>query len=201
MNMSAYVNCNGAGGGYEPPGRSLTITNSTIDSYIIESAGFYFAAKLDVEAFLRSIELQDSQGIDYKGLNIVLNRAIANMKAAIAAYETLIREAENTPYNEAVQLKLKTFDYVGFMSFYRLNPIVFEDAAVCLKKGDITGVFKKNHARLVHILELLQVIYNQTSLNKLPGLSIIWQLNEECCEASLFGSYVARVFNALPTNK
>ncbi|MCX6584927.1 MAG: hypothetical protein NT166_32545 [Candidatus Aminicenantes bacterium] len=197
MNLYGLVNCNGAGQGYEGPGRSLTTENSAIDGYIIDAAGFYFAAKSDIEGFLRSIELQDSQGLDYKGLNILLARAMANMKAAIAAYEALIREAENTPYNDDVQVKLKTFDYVGFMSFFRLNPFIFEEAAICLKKGDITGVFKKNHSRLVHILELLQVIYGQTSLDKLPGLSIIWQLNEECCEASMFGSYVVRIFTAI----
>jgi len=197
MNLYGLVNCNGAGQGYEGPGRSLTTENSAIDGYIIDAAGFYFAVKSDIEGFLKSIELQDSQGLDYKGLNIVLDRAIANMKAAIVTYETLIREAENTPYNENVQAILKTFDYGAFMAFYRLNPFVFEDAAICLKKGDITGVFKKCHAHLVHILELLQVIYSQTSLNKLPGLHIIWQLNETCCEASMFGSYVARIFAAI----
>jgi hypothetical protein len=197
MNMYALVNCNGAGQGYEGPGRSLTSENSTIDGYLIEGAGLYFAAKLDIEAFLRSIELQDSQGLDYKGLNIVLDRAIANLKTAIAAYETLIREAEITPYNENVQAKLKTFDYSAFMSFYRLNPFVFEDAAICLKKGDITCIFKKNHARFVHILESLRAISGQTVLNNLPGLPLIWQLNETCSEASMFGSYVARIFAAI----
>ncbi len=197
MNMYAVIDCNGAGQGYEGPGRSLTIENNTIAGYIIEGAGFYLAAKSDVETFLRLIELKDSQGSDYKALNVVVDRAITNMKTAIDMYEKLISEAENTPYNEDVQAKLKAFDYWAFFNLYRLNPYVFYEVANLLNKGDITGIFKKNHNKLVHILELLQAISSQTSLNKLPGLSIIWQLNEACCEASMFGSYVARIFAAI----
>jgi len=198
--LYSYICLNGGGRGYDPVGESITSIN-TIESYIIDGSSSYLAAKLDVETFLRLIEMKDIQGLEYKELNAVVDRAIANMKTAVGIYEVLIQEATNTPYNVDVQTRLKTFDYTAFMFSNGLNKIVFGTVSGFLKYGDITGCFKRTQSDMKNILAMLQTIKGATALNRLPDLSIIWRLNESCCEVSLFGSYVARVFDALPTNK
>ncbi|MCX6579803.1 MAG: hypothetical protein NT166_06425 [Candidatus Aminicenantes bacterium] len=199
FNLYSYICLNGGGRGYVDGGDS--IANNTIEAYIIDGAGFYLAAKADIETLLNLIELKDSQGLGYKGLNVVEDNAVAKLKNAIAMYEKLIKEAESTPYNEDVQAKLKAIDYEIFMLSNGLNKVVFDAVSGFLKDGDITGCFKKIQADMKNILGMLQTINGETTLNRLPDLSIIWRLNETCCETSLFGSYVARVFNALPTNR
>lgn len=193
--LYSLVCFNGAGSGYEGVGKSIT-TNS-IEVYIIDGAGFYLAAKTDIDKLLRSIELQDSQGLDFKVLNVVVDSAIANMKAAFGIYETLILEASNTPYNVEVQFRLKTFDYTSFMLSNGLNKSTFNAVSGFLKYGDITGCFKRTQSDMKNILAMLQIIKESTTLNRLPDISIIWRLNESCSELSLFGSYVARVFSAI----
>lgn len=193
----SLIDCNGSGQGYEGTGKGLTNENNTIANYITRGAGYYLAAKSDIETILKLIELQNIKGLDYKGLNVVIESALTNIKSAMDSYKKVIAEAETIPYNEDVQAKLKSFDYCSFMAINRLNPYIFEEVSNFLQKGDITGVFKKSHANIVHIFDLLQVISNQASLNKLPDVSIFWQLNESLCESSMFGSYVARVFASL----
>jgi len=195
FNLFSLIWCNGGGRGYEGIGNSLA--GISIESYIVDGAGFYLAAKLDIEEILRMIELKDIQGLDYKNLNAVVDNAIANMKTAIGTYESLIQEASNTPYNEEIQKKLKTFDYTSFMLSNGLNKSTFGTVSGFLKNGDITGCFKKTYADMKNILAMLQIIKGATALNRLPDLSVTWRLNESCCEISLFGSYFARVFSAI----
>ncbi|MDQ1352191.1 MAG: hypothetical protein QG657_2497, partial [Acidobacteriota bacterium] len=145
----------------------------------------------------RFIEMKDIQGLEFNELNAVVDSAIANMKSAIGAYELLIREAVNTPYNVEVQTRLKSFDYAGFMLANGLNKSTFGAVSGFLKNGDITGCFEKTYADIKNIQALLQTIKGATALNRLPDISIFWRLNETCGETSLFGSYVARVFSAI----
>jgi hypothetical protein len=195
INLYSLICSNGSGRGYEGVGNS--VTGSSIESYIVDGAGFYLNAKLDIETILRLIELKDIQGLDYKILNMVVDSAISDIKTAIGTYDVLIQEASNTPYDEEIQKKLITFDYSSFMLLNGLNKTTFSAVSGFLKYGDITGSFKKTHLDMKNILAMLQTIKGATALNRLPDLSIIWRLNESCCEVSLFGSYVARVFSAI----
>ncbi|MDQ1354469.1 MAG: hypothetical protein QG657_4778, partial [Acidobacteriota bacterium] len=86
FNLYSYIWLNGGVRGYEPGGESITGINS-IESYIINGADSYLAAKLDIETLLRLIEMKDIQGLEYKELNSVVDSANANMKSAIWAYE------------------------------------------------------------------------------------------------------------------
>jgi len=197
INLYSYVWLNGGGRGYVPPGGDSITTSNTIETYIINGANSYLAAKLDIETFLRLIEMKDIQGLEYKELNALLDNAITDMKTTISIYEALIQTASNTPYDEEVQTRLKTFDYTSFMLSNGLNKSIFGTVSGFLKNGDITGCFKKTYADMKNILAILQIIKGATTLDKLPELAIFWRLNETCCETSLFGSYFARVFSAI----
>jgi hypothetical protein len=119
------------------------------------------------------------------------------MDKAITTYETLIMKAESTPYNKEVLEKLAGFDYYAFMMENRLNKEIFQQVEGYLKSGSITGVFKHTHENLINIKRLLESIKGPASVNRLPDVDTMWQLNEQCLETSYFGSCVARTFNNL----
>jgi hypothetical protein len=59
-------------------------------------------------------------------------------------YYFMIKIAEVTPYNESVIAKLKSFDYDSFM--YRINaaPGIFKEVSEYLKRGGVTGNYKRS---------------------------------------------------------
>jgi len=79
----------------------------------------------------------------------------------------------------------------------RLNNDIFQQVEGYLESGRITGVFKHTHENLLNIKGLLESIKSHASVNRLPNVNTMWQLNEQCLETSYFGSYVARVFHGI----
>ena len=86
MNAYSYINFNGAGNGYEPPGRSAVPTTNTLEYYIVESAGYYLAAGSDIQALLYMVELQDSRGLDFAAVN----KSVDNAGIILAIWSSLI---------------------------------------------------------------------------------------------------------------
>lgn len=196
MNAYPFINCNGAGGGYGDGSddESICSYGGTIEFYIVQGAGYFLEANMDIQSLLRQVELQDLQGINYQEMQAVVNSALENMNNAKQAYELLIQTALKTPYNQPVIEILKDFDYESFSKEYGLSGVIFEKVRGFLQKGDITGVFKYTHSRCLEIIDLLDTIKQSVTRDQLPGLSIFWRLNESTADVSLFGSYVARVF-------
>ena len=188
---------NGAGSSYSDSGEERAISSNTIETYLIEAGGFYLNANSSVQELLALVELQDTRGVDYTELKNVLTDAAGNIEKAIETYENLINTAEITPYNEPVLNKLKAFDYKGFMVENALNSVIFTRVEDFLKKGDITGLFKKVRGNLKEIDGMLKTIHEKVSLNEMPQISALWSLNEKFSNLSLFGSYTARVFSAV----
>ena len=196
MNAYPFINLNGSGGGYgdENDGGNICSYGGAIEFYIVQGAGYFLEANMDIQSLLRQVELQDLQGIDYQEMQAVVNRARENMNNAKQTYELLIQTAQKTPYNQPVIEILKNFDYESFVKENSLNGAIFEKVRGFLQKGDITGVFKYTHSRCLEIIDFLDAINQAVSRYNLPGLSIFWRLNERAAGVSLFGSYVARVF-------
>jgi hypothetical protein len=204
MNLFSYVSSNGSGKGYDGDGgggQSISTpmqSNTQIDLYITEGAGHFLRAKKDIQQILDMVEMQDTQDIDFNALNWLVDSAIWHMTNALYTYDALIRKAEVTPYNQDIQAWLKEFDYDAFRLENGLNSSVFDEVKGFLQQGDITGAFQWTYSRDTEILEMLISIKIEISGEKLPGLSIFWRLNETCDLASIFGSYIARVFNETP---
>jgi hypothetical protein len=188
------IKFNGAGGGYDEGAGILEIGDQSIESYIIAGAGYYLDANSHIQTLLKMMELQDTPGIDYNTMQLVVENALTNMEKAKATYEKLIQKAENTPYNQAVLERLKDFDYDAFMQENSLNTVLFEAVRQKLQPGDITGIFKSTYSDFNDMIDMLDEINLAVSQNKLPGLSIFWQLNETLARSSTIGSYVVRVF-------
>lgn len=199
MNAYSFINFNGAGNGYENPLKGTVLMNNTIENYIAESAGYYLNAGSNIHTLLYMVEMQDVRtgGLDFAAVNKAVDNAVVYMNRTRETFEKLIREAEKTPYNETVQVRLKAFDYDSFAETNYLNKTIFAAAKNFLKIGDITGTFKKAHSEFTGILKLLQTIKVDTKQGHLPGVDIFWQLNEKFSTESLFGSYVARIFTEI----
>ncbi len=192
------INNNGAGHGYDGGGgENAAAKNISIEGYITQGAVHFLDANSDIQTLLKWVELQDIQGVDMEQLTLVLDSAAVNMKNAVATYEQLIREAEITPYNQAVQAALKSFNYDSFMLENQLNQTLFQQVKGFLKKGDITGVLKRTHSGFTGIQEMLHSLKQEISGGILPDASVFRRLNETCARVSLFGSYTADVFSAI----
>jgi hypothetical protein len=195
-NLFCIISLNGSGGGYgDSPNDGKSIVANEIEGYVIEGAGNYLEAKSSIEAILNRVEYKDVKGIDYDELSLLAGNALVKIQAAAAAYEQLIDVAEKTPYNQVVIDRLKSFDYDRFMELNNLNPVIFKEDALYLSGGDITGIYKHTYREVKAIESLLLTVKESVSMRTLPGIPVFWQLNEQCCRTSLFGSYCARVFN------
>ena len=194
---------NGSGGGYDDgDGTSGNVAGiqsqfNTIETYVIRGAGFYLKAYSDILELLNRVEESDLKGMDFNEVQQISDRALMNMYNAIYTYYYLIRRAEMTPYNEAVIKKLTAFDYDGFVEKRGLNSVVFKMVEEYLQAGDITGMYKRIYLELTAIVQTLHYVRDELYLGKLPDLSNLWRLNEQCFQTLLFGQYMARVFYAL----
>ena len=198
MNIYSYINNNGSGRAYEGGGgENAAIKSISIEAYITQGAAYFLEANSDIQTLLKLVELQDIQGVDMEQLTLVLDSAAANMKNAVGTYEQLIREAEITPYNQAVQAALKSFNYDWFMLENQLNQTLFQQVKSFLKRGDVTGVLKQTHSGFTGILEMLHSLKQEISSGTLPDAPVFRRLNEACAEVSLFGSYAADVFSVI----
>ena len=199
-----YIWHNGAGSGYDSGGddgdgvAGTTAISNVIEYYITLGAGFYLNSSTNFQEFLTMVEMQDIRGIDIFAMQKKAGNSLVNMKNAAYIYMLLVKQAEVTPYNEAVIAGLKDFDYHSFMLENSLNPVVFAEVAGYLQKGDITGLLKKVHNDLLQITAILKALNEELTLNRLPSLPDLWRLNETFSRVTLFGSYTARVFSALP---
>lgn len=192
---------NGAGSGYDDGGdgedgvSGTTAINNPIEYYITLGAGYYLNATSDFRKFLKMVEMQDIEGLDFFALQKESGSSLVNMENAAFIYMILVRQAENTPYNEAVITRLKDFDYQSFMLENNLNPVVFAEVKGCLQMGDITGLLKKVHNELKEMAAMLKSVNDELTSNRVPQLPLLWNINETFSHASLFGSYTARMFS------
>jgi hypothetical protein len=199
-NAFPIILCNGAGGGYGEPsgGEGLVCDSSSIENYIKIGAGHYLEAYSSILSFFNRVELAGENNRDFYQWQLILYKAITRVNQAEADYDLLIREAEATPYNETVLLKLKNFDYARSRVTFGLKIEIFQEVESYLKAGNITGVFKRIRASLKEIHYRLETIHAELTQNKMPALVSLWDLNELCSSTLLFGQYVSRVFYALP---
>ncbi len=194
---------NGAGTGYDGGGDNgdglagTTAINNMIEYYITLGAGYYLNANTNFQGFLTMAEMRDIRGIDFFAMQKTAGSSLVDMENAVTIFTLLVKQAEATPYNEAVIAGLKSFDYRSFMAENNLNPVVFAGVEGFLQKGDITGLLKKVHNDLLEIAAILKAVNEELTLNRLPPLPDLWRLNETFSRVTLFGSYTARVFSAL----
>jgi hypothetical protein len=197
-NGYSRINCNQGGSCYEEGSGGNSITHiSSIEDFIVLGGGYFLKANSCVQEFLKMVELKDMEMENFDEMRVVVDRALENMTNAVDTYVALIARAEATPYNIIVIDRLKEFEYDEFRITYRLNRYIFDRVEEYLRKGNITGIFKYNYTGFLDTLALLKTVKCEIEQNRLPDLTILWNLNEKFAGLSLFGSYVARVFHAI----
>jgi hypothetical protein len=192
--LFSYIECNGSGSGYACPLCKGVGFQNEIESMIIEGAGYYLQGNSYIQTLLNRVELQDINGIDYPGIQESIKKALENITNARLTYEKLVKKAEATPYKEVVIEQLKSFDYKAFMIENRLNEKVFKQVGGYLSTGDITGTFKHVLSSIKKIERLLILVKTDMDFSRIEPF---WKINECCAEFSLFGSYVARIFQSI----
>lgn len=189
---------NGAGGCYDESGGEGALPGGNlIEGYIIEGAGHYLDAYSSILSFFNRVEMANESSMDFLLWESILSNAITQMNQAAAVYDMLISEAEVTPYNETMLLKLKNFDYTQFRVDCGLKIEIFQEVESYLKTGDITGGCKRIRNSFKEIISRLETLHDQVSRDKMPALNSLWDLNELCSSTLAFGQYISRVFYAI----
>ncbi len=193
----ALIYGNGSGDGYQPPKALISVGNNSIDIYIEIGGGYFLKSHSAILFFLNKVEMSNINGSDYNEWQGILKSALDNMRNAKETYELLIKTAEATPYNQEVISRLEKFDYASFAQANDLNEVIFKEVEQRLRDGDITGCYKSAYAGMCAIEKLLISVQDEVSINKMPGLRVLWKLNGLYAETLMAGQYVAMVFNEI----
>jgi hypothetical protein len=169
----------------------------TIGELIIKGAEYFFKAQADINLLSEYTEISDLYSTDFFTLWWAVNGALDNMSMARYYYRELQYKANNTPYNQVVINKLLTFDYDSFQEQNLLIKDVFSEVKGYLRNGDVRGVYSHTSAYLDSLTNTLESIKWELYAGKVPGNNHMWNLNQLCAKAHMFGQYVSRVFYAI----
>jgi hypothetical protein len=193
-NVYPAIIINGAGGVYGDGEKESTGRGETIENLTAIGAGYFLNGYSDILIFLNRVELSSINGINYDDLNMIIDRALLNIGNAQKSYIDLVKIAESSTYNDLSIMKLREFDYNGYMVENNLNEIIFKEVEWYLKRGDVTGMLKDHYEKVSSIAAMIRSVKEIISMNRFPDISILWRLNQEFSTTLLFGQYAAEVF-------
>ncbi|MGD2090032.1 MAG: hypothetical protein PVH61_27900 [Candidatus Aminicenantes bacterium] len=182
------------GDGTSSTGEATLACYSTIRELIIKGAEYFFKAHSNINWLSENVETSDIYGADYYTLWWAVNSALDNMNMARYYYQELQYKANNTPYNQVVINKLMDFDYDSLQEQQSLLQDVFSEVKGYLKNGDVRGVYSRTSAYFDTLKNTLEAIKGELYAGKVPANAHMWNLNQVCAKAHMFGQYVARVF-------
>jgi len=168
-------------------------SQSNLDNYVIDGAGYFLGAYSNTLLLMKKIEGSNKEGFKVDELNLLLDQALKNMELAREAYGNLARAADNTPYNQSIIDKLKDFDYDAFQKENGLNPEVFSPVKAYLGNGDIRKLYYDFSSTINEITGLLKQVKVQIDAGNFTPVKEIWKLNGLFSESLLFGQYVSQV--------
>jgi len=178
-------------------GEGARAAGTSIGGLIIDGAGYFLKSHSQVLMLLNKVELSELHGMDYPGMQALVKDALENMEKAGETYQSLIAAAKQTPYNPGVIEKLLVFDYETFSESNGLDRDIFSRVKKYLDKGDVTGLYVLLAADMASIIQRLQAVKTSLDAGTLPGLSLLWRLNQKYSESLLTGQYTAEVFKSL----
>jgi len=168
-----------------------------IDNYVIDGAGYFLEAYSNTLLLMKKIEWNSKEGFKNDELNLLVDNALKNMELAREAYGNLTRIADNTPYNQSIIEKLKSFDYDAFQKENALNPVVFSLVKAYLGNGEIRKLIYYFSSTIDEITGLLKHVKGQIDAGNFTPVKEIWKLNGLFSESLLFGQYVSQVLYVL----
>ena len=189
---SAY---NGGDGTGSTEGANLACLS--MGELIIKGAEYFFKAQTDINLLSERTEISDLYGADFYTFWWTVNSALDNVNMARYYYRELQYKADNTPYNQVVINKLPVFDYDAFQEQNNLIKDVFIEVKGYLVKGDVRGVYSRTSAYFDTLKNTLEAIKGELYAGKVPSNNHMWDLNQVCAKAHMFGQYVSRIFYAI----
>jgi hypothetical protein len=169
----------------------------TIGELIIKGAEHFFKAKADINLLSENTEISDLYGADFFTLWWAVNNALDNMNMARYYYQELETRANQASYNQVVINKLLAFDYDSFQEQNNLIKDVFSEVKGYLVNGDVRGVYSRTSAYFDNLINTLETIKGELNAGKVPSNNHMWNLNQICAKAHMFGQFIARVFYAI----
>lgn len=197
--LLAFVYANhscGAYDGCEQP-EGARAAGPSMGVLIMDGAGYFLRSHSHMLMLLNKVELSELYGPDYPVMQTPVKDALENMQKAGETYKSLIAAAKETPYNPEVITKLMMFDYENFRETNGLNKDIFYRVKKYLVKGDVTGLYVLLKADMDDIIHGLQAVKAILDAGTLPGISLLWRLNQTYSESLLTGQYIAEVFKSL----
>jgi hypothetical protein len=198
MDVSPAIYGNGGNDVYKPPPppplEGLTGSTMSLESGVINGAGYFLRSCSDFLLFLTRAELAGIDGADFDALNLSLSNAIANMELAKDVYIQLKQQMDVTPYDPTMIDKLLKFNYDLFQRKNNLIKPVFEEVKYYLESGAARELYGEILCQVDGILNIAYPIRAKIEANEFPGLSSLWELQQNCCKSMLFGQYASRVF-------
>jgi len=164
---------------------------------IIEGAGYFLKSHAHMLLLLNQVEISELNGADFLAMQTLVNNALENMQKAGETYKYLIAVAKDTPYNPEIIARLMDFDYEIFAENNGLNRDIVARIEPFLKKGDVTGLYALLKSDMAALCQQLQLIKTSFDNHKLPGIPLLWQLNQIYINSMLSGQYLAQFFAAL----
>jgi hypothetical protein len=168
-----------------------------INYLVVKGASYFLYSHSKFQMFLNKVELSEIYGINYDELNGIIDEAISKMDSAQYTYYVLKVVAAETPYNQSVIERLKSFDYDGFFYGRDLNPVVFNKVKEYLYNGDITGAYCEMFSNKSILLDKLIFVKRFISKGSIPPISELWSLNQVYSNSLLFGQYIAMIFSSV----
>jgi hypothetical protein len=169
----------------------------SIEELIIKGAEYFFRAQAYINLLSENTEISDLYGADFNTLWRTVNSALDNMSMARYYYQELQFKANNTPYNQVIINKLLVFDYDSFQKQNSLIKDVFSEVKGYLEKGDVRGIYSRTSDYFDIITNTLETIKGELYAGKVPGNAHMWNLNQVCVKAHMFGQYIARIFDEI----
>jgi hypothetical protein len=176
---------------------SLPKSGGSLGYLISKGTGFFLKSHSDLLLFLNLIEISEISSLDFFELQKVLNRAIDNIDQARITYYQLKNLAADTPYNQEVIDKLRTFDYDTLQKDRSLNAVIFDRVKNLLSNGDVRGAYNLFYEDLDYLFERIKGLKPIVDSEKVPEIPELWRINQRFSELQLFGQYLTEVFYEL----
>jgi hypothetical protein len=167
---------------------------SDIRYFVIESAFYLLSGNQNYQDLLKTVELSELYGIDYKDLENKVSIVITDLEKAELIYSDLVSITANLVYENVKIKKLTVYDYEN--AGQSKIPIIWEKVKNILSKGDVRGALKTTHQDVKNLIDNLKSIKDKITLKKFP-LSDFRQTNQLFFETQLFAQYCAEVYSKI----
>jgi hypothetical protein len=165
-----------------------------LNSEVVSGATYFLKSYSHILRLLALYEASSVRDVTQDRLRYSLNRAAFLMKKSQQAYRRLIFKTTFARRNPGVSLILSHKDYGEFARIRGLNETVFNRLTPDLAAGNIRGIYRQMDSEIEKILGILTELLAVNRAGDGPALDLLWELNQSCAEAMLYGQYTAEVF-------